>query len=197
MFSNLKQKYKSWKPETQHRATIAVIIGGVMAVASFAYFFTSYNQPKKVVDINAGPKKESLSLDNKILEKTVTAKNDAQNKELDDLKKQVAALQGGGQNQNVQPLASQPVVSKNINPLDQAIAVSQQKQPASPNDSSSPHIQKTSIKKLPPLPPPPNGSGSANSHFQQPLPPAQQGAYYPQASDPPPTSRKNGENRPC
>lgn len=175
MFSKIKAKYASLRPEDQQKATIAMIAGGLVSFACLAYFIAPFSSAAKPVEISVGvrPGKSVLNVDDKLLEKTVMLQNDQKNTELADLKKQVdqhaAAL---SQQANPREAAAVPPGADSVQPLDEII--SQRK-----NQSA------TAQRPLPPLPAPsPPQAGVQPMSFTPPPPPGAgdgSGPYYQQA----------------
>lgn len=172
MFSNKLRKFRELKPAVQHRLTIAAIVGVFAAIAALTFFMTPFNSSKKPVDINVGPQKATLGTDNKILEKTMTAKTGEQEKEIDELKKQISALQVG----------QAPNISATPGTYDKALAQQAQEfhsQGQNTPDSmqnfnsgtgtlskQTPFIKPT--RKAPPLPPLPAPPDTGHGHLSTP-----------------------------
>jgi len=95
MLNKFKERYANMKPSQRHAATISMIVGGIVCFGVMAYTITGPSSKQEPVNLSAGPGKEALNLDNKILEKTLTARDDQQSKEVEELKKKVADLEGG------------------------------------------------------------------------------------------------------
>jgi len=204
MLSKLKEKYRSLKPEQQQRATIGMIVGGIVVFASLTYALAPASKPNKPVNLTTGPGKEVLNLDNKILEKTVTAQNAHTTQEVDDLKKQIAQMQGSatattgspGTPAGTLPAAGQPIptgtpmgtsqgqnaagiqqLDKIISQRTQAAATPRQQASAMPSLPAPAPAQQHKMQSasLPPIPAPAN---SGSMRFSPPPPPSSGRDYY-------------------
>lgn len=171
MLTKLKTGFKAMKPETQQRLTIAVIVSVVVLIAVALHFFAP--NEKNPVNISAGPSKSALNIDNKILEKTVTAKTDDQDKKIDELQKKLAALQSGTTSNLQQPAMNQqgaPVIAGTGNPslvsngLPNQVNLGngQVQQPQGPKPAAAKARRVAS--SLPPIPAPPNDSATSSRH---------------------------------
>ncbi|WP_224962488.1 TraB/VirB10 family protein [Geomonas subterranea] len=192
MLSKLKAKYAALNPQEQQQAKIAMIVGCIAVIICIAYFTGSSTDKKKPVDVSVGiPQgKTVLSMDDKLLEKSMTLKQAQDGQELDALKQKVAMLEGKGgaaaapgaapgETCNLHPngqAGTNPAAA--VQPLDQII---QQKNQQTAAPATAPKKQKV----LPPLPAPAAApaapAASMPTSFNPPPPPAasgQSGPYY-------------------
>ena len=209
MLSNLKQKYGALRPDQQHQAMIAMIIGGIAVFACLAFFVHSSKAPPAVsVNVGVPPGKSVLSVDDKLLEKSVTLQSGQTNKDVDDLKKRVDLMQKGGvlpQNgaapgQQPNPLAVAPATGvpvatpsaqgkPGVAQLDQIINQRNGQGAAAPGQTSSaapismPMGANKKQRALPPLPVPVNQNLMLGQSYSAPPPPGgNSGPYYQQGS---------------
>ncbi len=94
MLNKLKAKYKSQRPENQQRIMIAGIFGVAALIMTLVYF-TSPSSKESPVKISAVDPSQTLSLDNKMLEKSVTAKTGELERQLAEQQKLIEALKSG------------------------------------------------------------------------------------------------------
>jgi len=187
MLNKLKAKYAALRPEEQQRVTIAAIVGGIAVFACLAYFIAPFSAAPKPVAVNVGvpPGKTVLSMDDKLLEKSMTLQNDQKAKELEELKKKVELLQTGGvpgQQQNPLVAGQLPVAqgASAVQPLDQII--NQRNAQEAPAPAHPAAVKKA--RPLPPIPPPAEPGGAMPTSFTPPPPPSAAGSngpYYQQA----------------
>ncbi len=184
MSSGLKQKWETLRPETRMRATIGLVAGAFVIVLSLIFVMTG-NKDKKPVNI-AEPKK-TITLDPKLLEKTMTVKTDDTAYKVEKLQKQLEAMQKGGGVVPSGPAGLQdpnspvnmPNAGKNSPVLPGVPAVAGNTPDMSVNTGTG--LQKPNKKRggtaPPPLPPgfPPQGGGNQNNFGTLPPPPGANG----------------------
>lgn len=162
ILNDLKARYKSQRPEIQQRIMIGGILGGAAVVIALIYF-TSPQSKSAPVQISTGVASQTLAIDNKMLEKSVTAKTGELERKLDEQGKLIEALKNG----------QSPSGSTGLSPGEQQAAFDrglqaelQDKQPALP--------------AVPPPPPPaPGGQMAHLPPVPGGMPPGQEGAPMP------------------
>src|ERR1039457_4134237 len=161
MFAKIKQKYATAKPATRKMLMITLVTGVVVVIASAVFFAApSHNQQPIQPTL---PKGNTLNLDSSLASKSTASQLDAQQKDIDNLKKQAqnfgagmpsqannqagaGALPGTSGLQQTNPLAPLPPIA--------GPQTAAQKEPVKGVPGyNSPNKQ----KDLPPIPQPPQG----------------------------------------
>jgi conjugal transfer pilus assembly protein TraB len=108
MLNGLKQKWDRMKPQNRHRATLFLVFG-VFIVASALVFGLTGEKKKPTVQI--ADTKKTITIDPKLLEKTMTVKADEQAGKIDVLEKQIAEMKKSGMSPIV--ATSNPIAQPN------------------------------------------------------------------------------------
>jgi len=197
MWTKLKAKYASMRPEQQQKATIAMIVGGIGFFAGLAFLIaplSSKTPPPVSVSVGVPAGKSVLSVDDKLLEKTVMMQNDQKNKEVEDLKKLVESMKNGGapglpQNGGLvgqqNPFATAPGAQGKpaVAQLDQIINQKNAQAPVAFGQGPAPTVANRRQRSLPPVPPSADHNGGTKMSFSPPPPPGggSSAPYYQQA----------------
>lgn len=104
MSSGLKDRWNAMKPETRQKMSILLVFGIFIGVVALVYALTGDTKKKATVSVEA-PK--VITLDPKLLEKTMTVKADEQSGKIEQLQKQLDAMKQGGPVPTGQPGAMQ------------------------------------------------------------------------------------------
>lgn len=173
---DIKRKWASAKPATKQKIVISAVIGG-LAVGG-ALLNMGGEEKKKPVKLSTAEATKTVSLDSKILEKTMAAQADKQREEINAMKKKMEAMEKG------QLMAGAPAgTSTGEAPVDAGTAllspvkktVSAEKPKAS--FPSAPPVPVAAPKnpvgkQLPPPPPVPTNTSYAPIPSPQVVPPA-------------------------
>src|ERR1039457_3491774 len=93
MLNGLKQKWGSMRPKTRQTATIMLVVGMFACIAVVLYLVTG---EKKKPTIQLSEIKKTITVDPKLLEKTITVKADEQAGKIEELQKQITLMKSGG-----------------------------------------------------------------------------------------------------
>lgn len=169
MSSGLKDKWNTMKPETRQKMSILLVFTVFVMIVTLIYILTGDNKKKATVQIEP-PK--TISLDPKLLEKTMTVKADEQSGKIEQLQKQIEAMKQGvpanaKPGDAIQLGGTTPSDGKDMSQLmsGNQVTTASQNMPSAPVAKSRKNIDPPA---LPPGFPPQTGS---NSMGTLPLPP--------------------------
>src|SRR6266568_1224498 len=153
MFDNQRRQFRELKPEARHRLTICAIVAVLGIIGTLTFFMTPFHNGRKAVNLSAEPTKSSIGLDNKILEKSVTAQMSEQGKRMDELSRQFAAVQTMMTAKNPGLAGLKPDPPPALPPLGQPVPVATQPPAGGAGTASIPVPQTRAQRRSPPLPP--------------------------------------------
>lgn len=191
MFTSFKEKYDKLLPKQKQRLTLSIIVGILGTLGMLTFVFSPKKSSKEAGPAGPATTKESVSIENKMLEKSAMSQIEKQKKEMEDLQKKVDLMEKGTTQPAGQPgaVTLPPPANPAQQRIDQAIAQQQQAPPGRPpvNVASTPRTGRFAQQALPPLP------KAQDLEYRTPPPPAHQaGPYYPQQAEVPKLEKVGG-----
>jgi conjugal transfer pilus assembly protein TraB len=202
MSTNFKNIKSNLTAKQKQRINLAIIVGILGALALLTFVFSPKNAKKDAGPAGATSTKESVFIDNKMMEKSAMSQLEKQKKEMEEFQKKIDLIEKG--NSPSQPglptsaqqsaVALQPPVNPAQQKVDQAISHQQQQLQSPAQAGRGANVASTAIQRpgrsaLPDLPPMPKAQDGLE--YKTPPPPGHK-PYYPQQADTPHLEKVGG-----